>query len=35
MMRQDDLVESVKQFLTTTPYEACLLLIHQDPARLH
>lgn len=34
MMRQDDLVEPVKQFLATTPYEACLLLLHPDPARL-
>ena len=35
MMRQDDLITSVNQFLAASPYEACLLLIHQDPARLH
>jgi len=34
-MRQDALVESVNQFLAAPPYEACLLLLHQDPARLH
>lgn len=33
-MRQDALVEVVNQFIATPPYEACLLLVHPDPAHL-
>lgn len=33
-MRPDDLIMSVNQFLAAPPYEACLLLVHPDPARL-
>ncbi len=35
IMRHDDLIASVNQFLTAPPYEACLLLVHPHPVDLH